>query len=813
MQYSFSSWRKYIGLALISASVLGLQVTFTRIFSLIIWYHFTYLIVGVALLGGGAAGTFLVVRQWDGSKLAERISKIALLYSVSVVISLLVINIAHFDPLTRSEWLTTIIGLGLYFVSLFGVFFLGGLAVAGIFTLDAGRAHRLYFADLLGASAGTLLVTLVIQTLNGTGAIVLIALLALIAAWLLNERLSARWRQVIVAGIIIESIMLVVVAFISPIQLPIPRSKELGLILQEGVIGSPEYTRWNPVARVDVLPEYEFVEPPLVGGLSSTFTSQLANNPDASKYPIRLVTLDGTSMTGIHKFTGDLTKFDFLEYAVIAAPFIVSQERPRTLNIGVGGGIDILLARLYGAAEITAIDINADLVELLKGPYASYSGRLADDPKINILTAEGRGFLMRGTTRYDIIQGIGLDNFAALSGGAYVLSESYIYTVEAFEIAISRLSEQGIFSWTRSVTDPPREMLRLTGLAAEALRRADIENPGAHIAIVANEEQSSATLLVSRTPFTAGQMERLRTWAESNHFPLFHDPLERKDTVYADYLLTPDPRAFEADYPFNIYPVTDDNPYFYNYFRWTDLSFGRDESKGDINLRFPIGNIILLVMFTLSVITAVIFIILPLARFQRRGIQTPNVLQILAYFSLLGVGYITIEVVLIQRFTLFIGYPTQAITITIFSMLFFSAMGSLAAQQICTSASRLKQVMLLLVSTIVLYILGLPALLQALQQLSDPLRLGGSIIMIAPLAFLLGMPFPTGIRQLHQGGSGIVAWAWGMNGVFSVIGSVLVIIVSMLTSFTVALAMTSVMYAIAAILSGSLWRGKELASG
>lgn len=213
------------------------------------------------------------------------------------------------------------------------------------------------------------------------------------------------------------------------------------------------------------MPEIVVTEPMIVGAVSSAYP--LDGRPEL---PLRLVTIDGTSMTGMYQFDGskeDLQRFRFLDHAVMSAVYHLGIEDPKTLQIGVGGGLDILLARLYGASSITAIELNPSIVELLTGPYADYTGRLTEHPGTRLIVAEGRSFLSRTDDQYDIIQGIGLDNLAALSGGAYVLAESYIYTVESLEQSLNALSPRGVFSWTRDVNAPPREMLRLTGLAAE----------------------------------------------------------------------------------------------------------------------------------------------------------------------------------------------------------------------------------------------------------------------------------------------------------------------------------------------------------
>lgn len=794
---------KYLGLALVSGSVLALQVTFTRIFSLMIWHHFTYLVIGVALLGGGAAGTFLAVRQWDSATTLRWIGRLTVAFSLSILLNLVVISIVQIDPLRAREFVQTLIGLAIYFAALFTTFFLGGLTIASVFSLWAGQAHRLYFADMLGASISTIAVLGLLQIFGGPGTIALVALLTGAAGLLLGVDVPKRWRGAVPVLLLGQLALFLFVSLADPIRLPVPASKELGWAMraQNAV---PEYTRWNPVGRVDVMPEMQVEEPMIVGGISSTYLPQLANKPP---YDLKLVTIDGTSMTGMYRFDGsaqDLERFRFLEHAIISAPYHLGLDQPSTLKIGVGGGLDILLARLYGSEKITAIELNADIVNLLKGPYADYTGRLADHPGTELIVAEGRSFLTRANEQYDIIQGIGLDNLAALSGGAYVLAESYLYTVDSLTLALNHLTPNGVFSWTRDVNAPPREMLRLTGLAAEALRRMGVTDPGSHIAVVANEQEANATLLVSRSPFSQESIERLRAWAAANNFVMLQDPFVRLDTAFADYLYAPDPRAYEEQYTFHIFPVTDDNPFFYNYFKWSNLHFN-EAYQGRLN-RFPIGNIILLTMFTLAIITAVVFILVPLFRYKRSGLQTPNAMPTLVYFSMLGIGYIFVQIVLIQRFTLFIGYPTHAVTTTIFSMLAFSALGSLIGQRFCTTAQHLRNVLLLVAALVVVYIVALPPLFTVLLRLPDLMRILASVLLIAPLATVMGIPFPTGLRQLGIQAPGMVPWAWGMNGVFSVLGSVTVILVSMLSSFTVALAVGAFFYGVAALVATPMWQ-------
>lgn len=662
---------------------------------------------------------------------------------------------------------------------------------------------------MLGAGVATLAIVQVIQAIGGPATIVLTALLTLAGSLLFGVAPERRWRLGAAALGIGQIALLGWFLFGTPLHLPVPGSKELGWA-QQHFDARPEYTRWNPVGRVDVLPTIQVKEPMIVGGISKVYlaSDEFQRMP---LYDLKLVTLDGTSMTGMYRFDGtdeDLQRFRFLDHAIISAPYQMGLKHDTALKIGVGGGLDILLARLYGVKQITAVELNADVVGLLEGPYREFSGNLAGHPSTRIVVAEGRSFLTRDATTYDLIQGIGLDNLAALSGGAYVLSESYIYTVNSFALILNGLNPQGVFAWMRNVDQPPREMLQITALAAEALRRRGVADPAAHIAIIANDTNTQATLLVSPSPFAPEAIARLRAWADANAFTLLHDPLRRLNTVYAEYLHAPDPRAFEEAYPFNIFPVTDDNPFFYNYFKWSHLTFDQ-AFTGKLN-RFPIGNLILIVMSGFSLASAAAFIITPLWRHNRRGLQSPLARPMLVYFSALGIGYIFVQIVLIQRFTLFIGYPTSAITTTIFSMLLFSAMGSLLSRRLINSPARLRMVLLAVVAAIGMYIVALPPLFRALLHLPDVARMMLSVLIIAPLALLMGMPFPTGLRQLSAHGAELVPWAWGMNGVFSVVGSTLVIVISMASTFTIAMACAALFYGVAAAVAAGLYRQVEV---
>lgn len=304
---------------MISACILALQVTLTRIFSIMIWYHFTYLIVGVALLGGGASGIFLALRQWDTPTIAKHIGKSALSFSLSILVCLAAITFIQIDPLAinRIAVLQTMVGLAVYFTTVFASFFFGGLTVASAFRVWAKDAHRLYFADLIGASVSTLTILFFIRYLTGPGAIVFISMLAMLAGLLLGAELSRRWKQLMVMATMSQIAILIVAAFVNPIELPVPGSKELNWV-QDNYGVDVEYTRWNPVARVDVLTPTQLPYYFILGGVSPLYWEQEHEGHDTLQ--VRFVTLDGTSITALHEFDGDLRSIDFLKYTIVNAP-------------------------------------------------------------------------------------------------------------------------------------------------------------------------------------------------------------------------------------------------------------------------------------------------------------------------------------------------------------------------------------------------------------------------------------------------------------------------------------------------------------
>lgn len=808
-----------LGLGLIAGAMLALEVGFTRAFSITIWYHFAYLIIGVAQLGTGAAGAYLAARPRRPEELREILPRVALAFSATVLLSIAAMTLVAFDPLRFSiaALLRTALGLLVYLGVLLTLFFSAGYYIAGVFTCASERAHRLYFADLGGACVATLLTLKLMLWLQGVGLFFLVALLGLGASFCAGP-LRGALRHVAKGVGVVAAVGLALCALGLGPSLPIPPSKELYSFLHKEQAARPALTIWDPVARLDVLPVFRPDVNNVIGALSPAF-------PPSPPLPRRRVTFDGTSNAQVLGWDGRRESLEFFSHSIVAAPYQVAPSRPKVLCIGVGGGMDLLLARYYGARHITGVELNGALVELLKGPLAEFSHDIARAPDTILVAGEGRSFLERAGDRYDVIQGLGVDNFAALSSGAYVLSESYLYTVDSFLRVYDRLSDDGVFAWTRSVDDPPREMLRLVVLARAALERRGVCHPERHLAIVASASEPYGTLLMSRRPLGGAPLSVLRDWARRNGFPLLLEPdegpaaadaaarggAERSagGTVYERYLRTADPAPFWRGYRYDVSPVDDDRPFFYNYFRWGSLLSGDRAADGDVNLRLPIANVVLLLLLGGALGAGALVALLPLLRQRREGLAVPGAAGTLLYFSMLGLGYIAVQAVLIQGLTLVIGYPTLAITVTIATMLGASGVGSLCAPRLCAGPRGLRLVLLLVVCGILAVATLLRPASAALLPLSEPLRIAGAVLLVAPLAFFMGMPFPTGLRAAALRSPLLVGWAWAVNGVCAVLGSTLTVVVAMGWGFRSALAVAALAYAGALAVAGRLLRGAE----
>lgn len=746
----------YVGIFLIAAATLLLQVTFTRIFSVSIWYHFAFLVVSVALFGFGASGVALALVPRSKRDSVYRVWA-PMLFAVSATAAYLGTNAIPFSPFLIAQVPIQILYFLLYDLLLMAPFFFAGATVALILRGYPSKAGKLYAFDLVGAAVGTLLVFVTLPTLGAPGAVVLAGAIGVASAGFLS---SGRGQRLIILGIgFLHVPFLAVPSWLPDVRMDVTKPVVTEVVERGGRIA---FSRWNALSRIDVV-------------------ERAAGNP--------VIFIDGAAATELAPpKTAAQARFD------ISTVAYQLQEKPSVVIIGSGGGIDVQNAIAFGAGSVTAVEINPIINELVTRRYNDVIGNVFADPRVRLVPDEGRSYINRSKELSDVIQITLIDTWAASVSGAYSLSENYLYTTEAFKSYLEHLTPGGYLSITRWYYESPR----LLALGRAALESLGITNPSPYILVLGDNLRH--LFLMKRDPFTTEEMERVRAYAKETRKIIVHDPVSPSGaTAHDAFLAARDPGPMVEKSQVALTPVSDDSPFFFQMIRWKNLGLGwlknyRGASILD-PLATPVGQMVLIAALAVGILLSVILLAVPVLK---KAVPREGRLKWLGYFFALGVSYITVEVVLMQRLALFLGHPTYSVTTVLFAILLFSGLGSGWSDRRSGSTSDLvRPVLWLLPIAIVLLVFAVPPLMRALIGLPHAVRLLIAIAIIAPVAFLMGVPFPAGIRAIGASNSKHIPWAWAANGCASVIGSVCAVLGAMAWNFSVMLLIAGVIYLVA----------------
>jgi hypothetical protein len=540
------------------------------------------------------------------------------------------------------------------------------------------------------------------------------------------------------------------------------------------------FSKWNSFSRIGV---YERAHGDW--SLSPAYKGPL---PDT-----RFMDIDSAASTPILRIDDDdLSSAQYLRYELTALPYHLKEqgrgksgEGFKALVIGPGGGRDLASALVFGAAEVDAVEINPIIAnEVMRGRFRDFSGAIYDHPRVNVVVDDGRSFVRQTADRYDVIQASLVDTWAATAAGAYTLTENTLYTVEAFENYLDRLTEEGVLAITRWVFDG----LRLVSLA-QAACEARGWDAGSRLVIVQHDRV--ATFLLKRTAFTAKEVATLHDVSEKLGFTVLYSPSATAgDNDYARLITATDRQAFHQAYDQDIRPTTDDRPFFFHTTKLEDqldVAFGRAMLFGN-------GLSALLTLMGISGMLVAAFVVLPLV--VARGGRPRRWPAWLIYFGSLGAGFMLIEVSLLQRFVLLLGHPVYSLTITLFSLLLGTGIGAALSRRL--SGPRLGLATTISLAVIGLTSLGWMALVTALIDWAIPFsreaRVGIAIITLVPVGMLLGIPMPAGVQLLSRRAPEMLTWAWGMNGALSVVGATLAIFIAMNWGFQMTLAAAAASY-------------------
>jgi SAM-dependent methyltransferase len=788
--------RLYFGIAVSAAAVLLLEIGLTRVFSYTIWYHFAYLTISVALLGFGASGAVLAARPSlrDQPGFA---SAIAIVAALGVALCLLVVDHVSLDPLAITNDPLQFGRLMLYYGAVALPFFAGGFLVAVPLSAHPSFVSRLYFWDLVGAGIACGAVVPLIWWLGTPVATAASSIGFALAALAYGAPGWRRWvyglAALLAAGLAIEVAR-------NETFTPAP-TKFVSRFLEDPASRILEH-RWTPINRVDVVGH----EPPFdIGSYASWGASPRYHGKPAPPYV--MIGNDGDSCAVMYQWDGDPASLQFLTHHVLAAPYQLL-DKPSVVAIGLGGGADVLNAVRAGASAVKGIEINPVTVKAGREDFRDWNGGILNRPEVEAVVAEGRSFLRSRDEKYDLIEINSVDTLSALSTGAYVLSESYLYTSDAVADYLAHLKPGGIFAMAvgdvNSRERPPLHTLRLASIVRRALERRHVAEPGQHVLIVASPGLIPLThTLVKNEPFSAEEVAKLEAFAAREGFELWHRP-DRVERTLAAKLLTAPRRDLDrlyATHPLRLDPTSDDSPFFFNFYKWRTLAKPSTYAEVGYDRTRATGQIVLVVMLAQAIVMSALLILLPLRSVPRAtGGTFSQRFAYLLYFAALGAGFILLEISLIQRFVLFLGYPTYSLTVVMLSLLVSTGIGSLRTARVESRfEARLPLRLLLLAAVAAALVYGAPFLFDRLLGAPLPLRIAVSIALLIPLGLVLGGFFPLGIRIAERANPRLVPWAWAINGCATVIGTLVAVIAAMSTSFTLVTVAAICAYAVGVV--------------
>jgi hypothetical protein len=773
----------YFGVAATSLATLLLELALTRVFSVVYFYHFAFLAISIALFGLGAGGVFsYVVAGWRGP-LYQKLGILAAVNAVAVVCSL--------SYLLGLAGNMSIPAMSLAYLVASIPFVLSGAIVSLAIADTIERVNRVYFFDLMGAAAGCALLVPLLDRLGGPNTILVVAVLMAVSAaiWFHMAHSSSGRICAVLLGLLL--VCLITYNW---------KSSLIDVRYAKGQrIGSEEFVRWNEFSRIALKPE--------PGSRQGIYIDEDAAT-DIARF-------DFAHLTPKEQF--DL-KYSGPGFAYVLRP------GAKTLVIGPGGGWDVSRALASGSKDITGVEINPIIANvIMKEKFPQLSNRLYFRPEVQIEIEDGRSFVRRSAEHYQVLQATLVDTWASTAAGAFALSENNLYTTNAFVDYLSHLTPDGVMSFTRWGFDPPRESLRVVSLADAALRQLGEKDTARHVAVVRENLQkleswgAQDTILVARQPFTAADIASINQTAAKARMEVVYVPGTARDTPFRDLLTAADPARFYDAYPFDVRPVSDNRPFFFYTVQPRDLwkflhSASRDNADFKVNKAVPV----LFGLVAISIVAMLIIISLPPLVLRVGLPRGKGVAPALLFFLFIGAGYILIQVALIQKFVLFLGHPTYALTVIIFSMLISSGLGSFWSKSLVRAdISRLYVVLFLIAGAIVALSVMVGPIAESGVALARPLKILISIALIAPAGFVMGMPFPTGLTLLERVMPAAVRWAWAINAASSVLGSAAAIFLAIYVGIQATLIIGGACYLAAAfsIASSALnYRKREFAS-
>lgn len=773
----------YLGTFFIAFSTLALEITLSRLLSVITWYHLAFFAVSTAMLGmtAGATTVYLKPVWFTDDKLNANLAKACLGYSVSVPVSLLLMCVVQlsvgFSIMKFLELLIITFACAL-------PFYFSGIAVTLVLTKFNLPIGKLYASDLLGASLGCLFVLRGLEYFDAPSLIILCGAIVILSVFLFaykTQNFHLRKLSVFI---------LILLLFGASINLFTKNG--IRLVFVKGKYEDPSdivYEKWNSFSRVVV--HGEAIQNP--NWKSSPVT------PDDSLRLLHWMIIDGEAGTILlkNKKPEDLS---ILKYDITNIAYYLKEGSESACIVGIGGGKDIQSALLFGVKNIIGIDVNPIFVDLQQNKFREETN-IAGLPNVKLVVDEARSYLSRSDQKFSLIQMSLLDTWASTGAGAFSLTENSLYTLEAWKIIIDHLDQQGIFTVSRWYNpNNPGETGRMVSLAVSSLLHEGVQDPSRHIAMMSIRE--IATLIVSKDPFKENDIITIKNISRNLQFDAVIIPGElpinnalrkivaaKSDKELANVI---------KDQPLNFSPPTDNSPYFFNMLRLTHLEEALNSEHGVLRGNLTASITLMVLIFSLLILS-VITIIIPLiysSKTPKVNINNRKLFWIgAAYFSLIGAGFMLIEIGLIQRLSVFLGHPVYALGILLFTIMLSAGTGSFFSEYLPVASPPWKYVLPCLTAIMIISIkFFLDVVISNMTASSELNKIFVSIIVIFPLGFIIGIFFPMGMKLVKSGSDSLTPWFWALNGIFGVLFSALAVFFSIYSGISTNFYIASVCY-------------------
>lgn len=776
-----------------SFSILAYQLIFVRIYAHAQWANLSSLIITMALLGFGASGSLITLfTKRIQARYETCFSGALILFPVFLCMGFIISCLLDFNPYEMALSLGQALLIFLYFFLMGLPFFWGGAVICLAFL--GHRASITYFYNLMGSGAGALAVlaaSFALHPYDMMGGVIVLAL-----APALGVAARAGPRPLMAAGsaaVLVTAALAIFFSFPGAKKVSQFKSISSALTLPRARIIHEAY---SPLSVVQVV-EAE--------GLRTTAGLSLVS---PFQVPVQQgLFFNSDAMSPITPFSGNVDEIAYARYLASFLPFVLLDEKHRNqvLIVGTGGGESILKALASGYKHIDGVEANPNVISLMKNQLTCFSGNIYNLEKVSIFHKEARSFIRQRSKTYDLIELSLVDSYNTSVSGVSALNETFLYTIESVQDFFLHLNDHGVLAFTRWISTPPRDNIKLFNLVITALGQLGIKE--VHTRLIAIRSLQTLTLLVSKSPVPDSMILGTKTFARERLFDLVYYPGIRETEVNQyimlekpvyyqamKHLLSRDAPSFVAAHEFDISPATDNRPYFYNFFK--PALIHSIQTYGPAQVPVTEWGYLILVILLLPVGVISFFLILVPLILKAGPIQAQEK-EILVYFALIGLGFFFIEMPLIQKMIQFLGHPSYSLSIVLAGLLVFSGLGSLFSARIFPKGQGVFLAILMILLITSLFHFGLDWIFSTFISCPVSAKILVVLMALAPLGFFLGFPFPRGLERVKQINGSLVAWAFGVNGFFSVISILSATLLAMIFGYPAVFTLAILCYATA----------------